>query len=203
MRATTPRRHSPLARPPSSHARCGRAGHRDTPEVVAQHRLQHPWRRPRADAVRAGIFRMHRRVDQRQPRASRGCRVAGDVGIADGRHRPPQVVVVLGLEHRDEGVAVAIATSANSARAVGRGRASRATASWRTIGFQQCGPVADQNLPISVCSAVRLPEPWPPISRISLTSASRSANSAPAAAPDGIVAAERHHPGRELGRWSS
>ena len=73
------------------HHRSGRAGH---------------------DAVRAGIFRMHRRGPQRVPRGvALGLRIAVDIPVADGRDRPPELVVVLGIEdghhcigcrHRDQ-----------------------------------------------------------------------------------------------------
>src|SRR5262249_2849629 len=57
------------------------------------------------DAVGARVFRMHWRVVDRLPDgvAGRGC-VRLNTAIAYGSNRPPQLVVVLGIAHRDVGV---------------------------------------------------------------------------------------------------
>ena len=52
--------------------------------------------------MRAGVFGMHRRVTKRQPRGVLGRGpISGLVGIAYGRHRPPEVVRVFTVKHSD------------------------------------------------------------------------------------------------------
>jgi hypothetical protein len=52
-------------------------------------------------AVRAGIFRMRRRIDQWLPAGvAIGCRVAVLITVTDCGDRPLEVVVVLGIKHR-------------------------------------------------------------------------------------------------------
>ncbi len=52
--------------------------------------------------MRARVLRVHRRIDQRHPvRVGFGGVVAVAIAIADGGHRTPELVVVLGVEHGD------------------------------------------------------------------------------------------------------
>ena len=53
----------------------------------------------------AGIFGVHGSVDERQPACvTFGRIVAIDVAVANRGNRPPEVVVVLGVEDRDHRV---------------------------------------------------------------------------------------------------
>ena len=55
------------------------------------------------DAMRAWVFRVHRRVSDRLPSCiTFGGRVGIDIAIANCRDRSPEIVVVLGIEHGDQ-----------------------------------------------------------------------------------------------------
>src|SRR4051812_2719790 len=55
--------------------------------------------------MRAWIFRMEWRVVDRLPgRVTLRIGIVVDIAIPDGRDRAPEVVVIFGVEHRDEGV---------------------------------------------------------------------------------------------------
>src|SRR6266850_5504910 len=81
-----------------------RARHRDFRNIrTCQHRFNHRCEGRAADAVGTGIFRVHRRVVDRLPgRVKLGRGIVVIVAIADRRDRPPKVVMILGIEHRDE-----------------------------------------------------------------------------------------------------
>src|SRR5262249_25221882 len=84
--------------PTVGNAWCGRARRRDLRNVLApERRLDNACDAAAQDAMRARVFRVHRRVGNRPPSclAIRG-RVVIDIGIANCRHWPPEIVVVLG-----------------------------------------------------------------------------------------------------------
>src|SRR5262249_8375893 len=90
--------------PTVGHAWCARACHRDLRNFFApERRLDNACDAAAQDAMRARVFRVHGRVGNRLPSclAIRG-RVVIDIGIANCRHRPPEIVVVLGIQHGDQ-----------------------------------------------------------------------------------------------------
>src|SRR5258705_5232182 len=90
--------------PTVSDAGCSWAGRRDLGNVRGSERLLDDTRNGAAqDAMRTRVFRVHRRSAYWLP----GCltirgRVAIDITVANGRDRPPEVVMVLGVQHSNE-----------------------------------------------------------------------------------------------------
>src|SRR5258708_12700247 len=75
----------------------GGTRHHDFRHVPApQHRLGHHCHSGTGDAVRARIFRMHRRIVDRLPcRVELGGRVFIDIAVANRANPPPQILFVL------------------------------------------------------------------------------------------------------------
>src|SRR5215813_4873086 len=90
--------------PAVAHVGCGGAGHRDLGYFCgSEHRLDDTRDGPAEDTVRARILRMHRRIiDWLPSRLTVGSRVVVDIAVANSGNRPPKVVMVLGVEHRDQ-----------------------------------------------------------------------------------------------------
>ena len=92
----------------------------DLGEVLgSEHRLDDAGYGAALDAMRARIFRVHRRGADRLP----GCvtisgRVAINIAVANGRNRSPEVVMVLGVQYRDDRVVQANDRERHEARAV-------------------------------------------------------------------------------------
>jgi len=62
---------------------------------------------------------MHRRRIERLPdRITHGGRIVIEIGVADRRHRPPELVVILGVEHGNVGVSQGDREQRHEARAV-------------------------------------------------------------------------------------
>src|SRR5437763_4502128 len=80
--------------------------HRDLGDIYApEHSLDDTRNRTALNAVGARVFRVHRRVEDRLP----GCLTIGgwvavDVAVANGRNRPPEVVMILAIQHGDDRV---------------------------------------------------------------------------------------------------
>src|SRR5215475_5162298 len=83
-----------------------RAGRRDLRNVVGpKYRSDNTRDGAALDTMCAGVFRMHRRGSDRLPgRLKIGPWVAIDIGVANCRDGPPEVVVVLGIQHSDDRV---------------------------------------------------------------------------------------------------
>src|SRR5215510_3826730 len=94
----------PNIAPAVGDARRGRARHRDFRNVRAsQHGFDDRCHGGAADAVGARIFRVHRRVVDRLPsRVELGRSIVVNVAIADRCDRSPKIVMIFGIEHRDE-----------------------------------------------------------------------------------------------------
>jgi hypothetical protein len=92
--------------PTVGYAGCHRAGYRDLGDVLGSERRLDDTRDGTAqDAVRARVFRVHRRVVDRLPsRLTVGGRVAIVIAVANCRDGPPEVVMVLSVEHSYERV---------------------------------------------------------------------------------------------------
>src|SRR5712672_1881718 len=70
-----------------------------------EHRSHHPGDAATLYAMRAGILRVHRRIGDRLPsRLAVGSGVAIDIAVADRRDRSPEIILVLGVQHRDDRV---------------------------------------------------------------------------------------------------
>src|SRR5450631_2033585 len=89
--------------PTVGYAGCRRACQRDLGDVLAsQHHLDDGCDAAALDAMRARVFRMHRRVGDRLPGClTIGGRVAMDIAVANCGDRPPEVVMILGVQHSD------------------------------------------------------------------------------------------------------
>src|SRR5229473_5716817 len=93
--------------PTVGYARCRRAGYGDLRDVYgSEYRLDDTRDAAALDAMRARIFGVHRGVGDRLP----GCvtisgRVAIRIAVTNRRDRPPEVVMVLGVQHGDDRVA--------------------------------------------------------------------------------------------------
>src|SRR5258706_13543307 len=83
--------------PASRNAGESGAVHRDLGDVHAsKYRLDHTGNRTALNAVGAWVLRVHRRGEDRLPRClTIGRRIAIDIAVANGRDRPPEVVMVL------------------------------------------------------------------------------------------------------------
>src|SRR6266849_1157575 len=87
-------------------AGCRRACNRDLGDLSGpKNRLDDTRDAAALDAMRARVFRVHRRVGDRLP----GChnirgRVAIDIAVTNCRDRPPEVVMVLGVQYGDDRV---------------------------------------------------------------------------------------------------
>ena len=114
------------------------------------------------DAMRARVFRVHRRVGDRLPSClTISGRVAISVAVANGRDRPPEVVMVLGVQHSDDRVVEPNRNERHEPRAVDDAHllcdyelAREGVIGWRTD--------QSQNRAISVCCAVRFALVFPP-----------------------------------------
>jgi hypothetical protein len=112
-----------------------RAGHRNLGDVrAAERRLDDSSDGGTEDAVRAGIFRVHRRIVDRLPCgiASRR-RVAVDIAIADRGDRPPELVFVFASNTATSASPSPTATSAMN-RALSSTLICLAVTSWRATG---------------------------------------------------------------------
>src|SRR6516162_10555535 len=76
------------------------AGHRNLGDICSsEHRLDDSRYGAAEDAMRARIFRVHRRVVDRLPgRLAIGARVAVNIAIANWRDWSPDVVMVIGID---------------------------------------------------------------------------------------------------------
>src|SRR5215470_4795051 len=90
--------------PTVDQAGCGGAGHRDLGDFRgSEHRLHDTRNGAAEDTMRARILRMHRRIINWLPsRLTLGSRVVVDITVANSSNRPPKVVMVFGVEHRDQ-----------------------------------------------------------------------------------------------------
>src|SRR5262249_7820564 len=71
------------------------------------------------DAMRARVFRVHRCGAERLPgRLPLGGRIAIDIAVAYGRDRPPEIEMVLGIQHSDDRVVEADRPERHEPRAV-------------------------------------------------------------------------------------
>src|SRR5882672_5684851 len=85
--------------PTVGYTRCRRAGRRDLGDVEgSERRLDDTRDAATQDAMRARVFRMHRRWRDRLPGClTIGIRIAVDIPVANCRDRSPEVVMVLGI----------------------------------------------------------------------------------------------------------
>src|SRR5689334_24491771 len=102
------------------HAWSGPTRYRNLGDVLgSQHRLDNARDAAADDAVRAWVFRVHRRVvDWLPSRFTIGGRVVIDIAIANRRDRPPEVVMILGIEHSYERLVEANRCERHKPRAV-------------------------------------------------------------------------------------
>src|SRR6266480_1511087 len=71
----------------------------------AKHGLQYRTGGAVADAMSTWILRMHRRVDQWRPAGvAFGSIIAVAIAVANGGNRPPETIMILGVENREERV---------------------------------------------------------------------------------------------------
>src|ERR1700730_12427527 len=90
--------------PAVGHAGSGRAGHRDFGNVLASERRRNDTGDGAAqDAMRARIFRMHRRIVDRLPGRVTLCGwIIVNIAVANSGDWSPEVIVILGLEKLDQ-----------------------------------------------------------------------------------------------------
>src|SRR5260370_3729736 len=87
--------------------------------ISSERRLDDTCDGPAQNAMRARVFRVHRCVGDRLAGwLTIGGRVAIDIAVANCRDRPPEVVVVLGVQYSDERVVEAKRHERHEARAV-------------------------------------------------------------------------------------
>src|SRR6476660_5243195 len=87
--------------PMMGYTRCRRACYCDLGNVIRpEHRPDYTCDAAAQNAVRTWVFRVHRRVGDRLPSglAIRGW-VAIDIAVTNCRDGPPEIVVILGIQH--------------------------------------------------------------------------------------------------------
>src|SRR5258708_139113 len=97
-----------------------RACHRDfRDQSASERRLDDTRDGPAQDAVRTRVFRVHRCAGDRLPGClTIGGRIAIDIAVANCRDRPPEVVMVLGVQYSDKRVVEPKRHERHEARAV-------------------------------------------------------------------------------------
>src|SRR5258707_8357818 len=106
--------------PAARDAGCCRTCHCDLGDLSgSEYRLDDAGDRAALNTMRARIFRVHRSVGDGLPACLRLCgRVAIVIAVADRRDRPPEIVMVLGVQHSDDRISEPYRNEHHETRAV-------------------------------------------------------------------------------------